>query len=111
MTVSPTCLHVSVTRQLQTVHNRHVPVEDCQVILRAGAGRMAEQEISLESIVQRRPRTALPGIGAGGQAGAPTAVVMITHKTTEAAIRRALDAIEQDGNVDQKPQMIRIEKL
>ncbi|MGI9383302.1 MAG: homoserine dehydrogenase [Methyloligellaceae bacterium] len=75
------------------------------------AGRMAAQEISLESIVQRRPRAALPGIGAGGQAGAPTAVVMITHRTTEAAIRRALEAIEQDGHVDHQPQMIRIEKL
>lgn len=75
------------------------------------ASRMAEQEISLESIVQRRPRAALPGIGADGQAGAPMPVVMITHTTTEAAIRRALEAIENDGNVDQKPQMIRIENL
>jgi homoserine dehydrogenase len=38
-------------------------------------------------------------------------VVMITHHTTEAAIRKALAAIERDGHVDQKPQMIRIEKL
>jgi homoserine dehydrogenase len=37
--------------------------------------------------------------------------VMITHETTEAAIRQALDAIEADGHVDEKPQMIRIEKL
>jgi homoserine dehydrogenase len=36
---------------------------------------------------------------------------MITHQTTEAAIRKALAAIENDGHVDQKPQMIRIEKL
>jgi predicted membrane GTPase involved in stress response len=36
---------------------------------------------------------------------------MITHKTTEASIRSALKAIEQDGNVDETPQMIRIEKM
>jgi homoserine dehydrogenase len=36
---------------------------------------------------------------------------LITHETTEAAIRRALEAIETDGKVAAKPQMIRIEKL
>ena len=45
------------------------------------------------------------------KAGSPAAVVMITHQTTEAAIRKALAAIERDGHVDAKPQMIRIEKL
>ncbi len=75
------------------------------------AGRMAEQEISLESIVQRRPRSALPGIDAKGEPGAPLPVVMITHKTTEAAMRKALEIIELDGNVAARPQMIRIEKL
>ena len=36
---------------------------------------------------------------------------MITHETTEEAIRAALDAIEQDGKVSERPQMIRIEEL
>lgn len=36
---------------------------------------------------------------------------MVTHETTEAAVRKALAAIERDGHVDAKPQMIRIEKL
>jgi homoserine dehydrogenase len=73
------------------------------------AQRMAAQGISLESIVQRRPETELAGQGrrAGGNAG----VVMVTHETTEAAVRKALAAIERDGHVDAKPQMIRIEKL
>lgn len=75
------------------------------------AGRMAEQEISLESIVQRRPRTALPGLGAKQDDGAPLPVVMITHSTHEANIRAALKVIEKDGNVDEPPQMIRIEKM
>ncbi len=74
------------------------------------AGRMAEQGISIESIVQRRRGAELPG-SRRRDAGSPAAVVMITHQTTEAAIRTALDAIERDGHVDAKPQMIRIEKL
>jgi homoserine dehydrogenase len=74
------------------------------------ASRMAEQGISIESIVQRRRGAELPGFRRR-DAGSPAAVVMITHQTTEAAIRKALDAIERDGHVDAKPQMIRIEKL
>jgi len=74
------------------------------------ANRMADQGISIESIVQRRPRAELAGSKRRNE-GAPTAVVMITHQTTEAAVRKALAAIERDGHVDAKPQMIRIEKL
>ncbi len=74
------------------------------------AGRMAEQGISLESIVQRLPYTEMPGAHRRRE-GSAAAVVMITHQTTEAAIRKALQAIERDGNVVAKPQMIRIEKL
>ena len=71
------------------------------------AQRMATQGISIESIVQRRPE-----VKAGRRGGPPpTAVVMVTHQTTEAAVRKALAAIERDGHVDAKPQMIRIEKL
>ena len=73
------------------------------------AQRMAAQGISLESIVQRRPHAELPGLGRRGEGQA--GVVMVTHKTTEAAVRKALAAIERDGHVDAKPQMIRIEKL
>jgi homoserine dehydrogenase len=38
-------------------------------------------------------------------------VIMITHETTEEAIRGAVEAIEQDGKVSERPQVIRIEKL
>jgi len=77
------------------------------------AQRMATQEISLESIVQRRPRSERPGqVRTSRKKDAPhTSVVMVTHETTEAAVRKALAAIERDGHVDSKPQMIRIEKL
>jgi homoserine dehydrogenase len=74
------------------------------------ATRMAEHGISLESIVQRRPDSGLPGLKRQ-DSSTPAAVVMITHRTTEAAIRKALAAIERDGHVDATPQMIRIEKL
>jgi homoserine dehydrogenase len=80
-------------------------------VLAAIATRMAEQDISVESIVQKRPNMALPGSGRPNAKGERTTVVMITHETTEAAIRQALDAIEADGHVDETPQMIRIEKL
>jgi homoserine dehydrogenase len=36
---------------------------------------------------------------------------MITHETTEEAIRQAVAAIEKDGKVSERPQVIRIEKL
>jgi homoserine dehydrogenase len=38
-------------------------------------------------------------------------LVLITHETTEEAIRQALEAIEHDGTVSERPQMIRIEEL
>jgi homoserine dehydrogenase len=38
-------------------------------------------------------------------------VILITHETTEEAIRAALEAIDKDGQVSEKPQMIRIEPL
>lgn len=75
------------------------------------ASRMAEQEVSLESIVQRRPRHALPGSGSRPELGHPTSVVLITHETTEEAIRTAIAAIEDDGKISDKPQVIRIEQL
>jgi homoserine dehydrogenase len=75
------------------------------------AGRMGERGVSLESIVQRRPRGAQPGIAARPKLGSPTTVILITHETTDEAMRGALDAIPGDGQVAEKPQMIRIEPL
>lgn len=69
------------------------------------ATRMAEQRISLRSIVQRgrEPNFDRPS-------AEPVAVVLITYATNEAALRAALDAIEADGHIDGVPQVIRIEK-
>lgn len=68
------------------------------------ATRMAEQGISLESIVQRRrpgATTAVPGA---------VPVVLITYATHEQSIRRALDAVVEDGHLAETPQVIRIER-
>ena len=69
------------------------------------ATRMAEQGISLKSIVQRGRETESDSAG-----GEPVQVVLITYATTEASLRIALDAIEADGHIDGAPQLIRIEK-
>jgi homoserine dehydrogenase len=75
------------------------------------AKRMGDQGISIESIVQRRPRAVPPGMAARPKPGKPALVIMITHETTEQAIREAVAAIEADGKVSERPQLIRIEKL
>lgn len=97
--------------QHQGAYYVRLSVEDRPGVMAAIAKAMADQNVSLESVVQRRPRKALPGIDAKPQPGIPTPVILITHETTEEAIRRALDAIEADGRVAEKPQMIRIEKM
>lgn len=69
------------------------------------ATRMAEQGISLRSIVQRgrQPDFDRPS-------AEPVAVVLITYATDEATLRKALDAIDSDGHTEGAPQVIRIEK-
>ena len=68
------------------------------------ATRMAERDISLESIVQRhRP-------GANNEPGSAVPVVLITHATHEKTVRQALEAAVADGFLAEKPQVIRIER-
>ena len=97
--------------QHQGAYYVRLVVQDRPGVMASIAKRMADRDVSLESVVQRRPKTALPGIDARPAPGTPTSVVIITHETTEEAIRKSLDAIEADGKVAEKPQMIRIEKL
>jgi homoserine dehydrogenase len=75
------------------------------------AASMAKQKVSLDSIVQKQPRGAAAGHQPEVASGKPIPVVLITHETTEAAIRAALEEIAKSGHVAEKPQMIRIEKL
>src|SRR5262249_52365164 len=72
------------------------------------AGRMAEHDVSIESIVQRRPRE---GTLAPLEAQGIMQLVLVTHDTVEASIRRAIKLIEQDGKIAGRAQVIRIEKL
>lgn len=64
---------------------------------------LAEEKISIASIVQRAPRSNQP------RATAP--FILITHDTLELAMRAALQRIEQDGLTASKPRMIRIERF
>jgi homoserine dehydrogenase len=73
------------------------------------ARRLAQQKISLESIVQRH---SIAGQGArpSGRSGEPVPVIMITYATSEDAVRRALAAVRRDRVISGRPQVIRIEK-
>jgi homoserine dehydrogenase len=71
------------------------------------ARRLAQQGISLESIVQRHAGT--QGGSNPGRA-APVPVILITYATTEDAVRRALAAVRRDKVISGSPQVIRIEK-
>jgi len=67
------------------------------------AKRMAENDISLESIVQRPPMN-------GAAKEDIKTVILVTHETTESAVKKALEAILKDDHLVDKPQMIRIER-
>ena len=65
---------------------------------------LADEKISIESIVQRGKQ----------EKDAPRATapfILITHDTVETAMRAALARIEKDGHVATRPRMIRIERL
>jgi homoserine dehydrogenase len=73
------------------------------------ATRMAEEDISLESILQKRSETAASK-DPHGRSGAPVPLVLITYAAAESAIRSALDRIAVDGLATEPPQVIRIER-
>ncbi len=66
---------------------------------------MADEGISLESIMQHRPAD-----DAHTRAQPTARVILITYATSEQAVRRAIAAIEADGVIASLPQVIRIEK-
>ena len=73
------------------------------------ATHLAEEMISLESIVQRHPGPRPHGGDRPGD-GAAVPVILITYATTEDAVRRALAQVEAEKVIEGKPQLIRIEK-
>jgi homoserine dehydrogenase len=73
------------------------------------ARRLAQQQISIESIVQRQaPQTR--STAPPGRSGEPVPVILITYATTEDAVRKALAAVRRDRVISGQPQVIRIEK-
>jgi homoserine dehydrogenase len=71
------------------------------------ARRLAQQQISIESIVQRHTAPA-QGAAQPGRSGQPVPVILIA--TTEDAVRKALAAVRRDRVIFGWPQVIRIEK-
>ena len=79
-----------------------------QVLDRPGAAaiiatRMAERQISLESILQKGRDHRRKSTGS-------VPVILITYATTELLIRNAVAAIAEDGVLEGAPQVIRIER-
>jgi homoserine dehydrogenase len=70
------------------------------------AKRLAQQDISLESIVQRHAKD---GSGPVPKSGS-VPVILITYATSEDAVRKALAAVGRDRVISGRPQVIRIEK-
>jgi homoserine dehydrogenase len=74
------------------------------------AKHLADEKISLESIVQRHPGGRPHGGDDPKSPATPAPVILITYATTEDAVRRALNAIKNQGVIAGQPQVIRIEK-
>jgi homoserine dehydrogenase len=70
------------------------------------ARRLAQRQISLESIVQRHESRSQDA----GKSGDPVPVILITYATTEDAVHKALAAVRRDRVISGRPQVIRIEK-
>ena len=64
------------------------------------ADALRDEEVSMEAMIQR-----------ARSPGEPVPVVLTTHETEEAAMRRALERITRLASVTEPPHMIRIESL
>jgi homoserine dehydrogenase len=74
------------------------------------AKHLADEGISLESIMQNRTGVRPHGGDDPKSPDSPAPVILITYATTEDAVRRALAAIKAEGVIAGQPQVIRIEK-
>lgn len=77
-------------------------VQDRTGVFASIATRMAENAISLESIVQHSKQPAAPD--------RPQTIILVTHATMESAVRKAVGAIKGEGYLIGEPQVIRIER-
>ncbi|MBL4646566.1 MAG: homoserine dehydrogenase [Hyphomicrobiales bacterium] len=74
------------------------------------AARMAEAGISLASIVQKDQQNSSDSPPEVPTIQATKTVFLITHETSESAIREALVHIGSDGHIVGEPQLIRLEQ-
>ena len=77
-------------------------VEDRTGVFASIAQHMAENGISLESIVQRSKHHV--------ETGEPQTIILVTHATMEDSVRKAVTSIKKDGYLAGEPQVIRIER-
>ena len=77
-------------------------VEDRTGVFASIATRMADNRISLESIMQHSKQHA--------EAGKPQTIILVTHATREDSVRTAIEAIKGEGYLIGEPQVIRIER-
>ncbi|SIQ61794.1 homoserine dehydrogenase [Rhizobium sp. RU33A] len=77
-------------------------VQDRTGVFASIATKMAENAISLESIVQHSKQPVTPD--------RPQTIILVTHATMESAVRKAVDAIKREGYLIGEPQVIRIER-
>ena len=77
-------------------------VADRAGVFASVATHMAENGISLESIMQRSDRHV--------PTGEPQTIILVTHATTEDSVRKAVATISSEGYLAGEPQVIRIER-
>jgi len=82
----------------QSAYYLRFEVLDVPGVLAEIASRLAEANVSIESMIQR-----------GRAPGEPVAIVMITHETAQNAVERALKAIAASDKVRARPCMIPME--
>jgi homoserine dehydrogenase len=88
---------VAIERHQSAYYIRLMVVDQPGVIADVAAA-LRDEQVSMESMIQR-----------GRAPGEAVPVVMTTHITVEAAMRRALERIEALDSVLEPPRMIRIE--
>jgi homoserine dehydrogenase len=79
-------------------------VADRTGVFASVASRMAENNISLESIVQRAASQTV------AEARDSKTIILVTHATTEESVRNAVAAIKAESYLVGEPQVIRIER-
>lgn len=77
-------------------------VEDRAGVFASIATHMAQNHISLESIVQRARQH--------DAANEPQTIILVTHATTEDSVRKAVAMVKGEGYLVGEPQVIRIER-